>query len=140
MKTISFIGRLTKDATANTLESGKSVINFTVAMNFPYKDKEGNKQQKVTYYECAYWKQESKIQPYLTKGMQVSIDAWLYADAYINKEGEAIGVIRATVTGIQLLGNNTPVTETKKKGKDKKETKSVASEKKQATAEDDLPF
>lgn len=76
-----FTGRLTANAEVNAVKGGKQVINFTVALNQKWKNKEGVKQEKTAFVECAYWR-NSGIGEYLTKGAVVEISGWMEAQAY----------------------------------------------------------
>lgn len=100
-KTI-FIGRLGKDAEQKTI-SGTEVINFSVGVTDTWKDKTGQKQSKTTWYECAKWG-SAGILPYLKKGTQVFVEGVPTADAYTNKDGQAVGVLRIKVNQIELMG------------------------------------
>ena len=53
---ITFIGRLTKDATSRTFENS-NVLNFNVAVNFltGKKDAQGNYENDVLYLPCTKW-------------------------------------------------------------------------------------
>lgn len=111
-KTI-FIGRLGKDAEQKTI-SGTDVINFSVGVTETWKDKSGQKQSKTTWYECAKWG-STGILPYLKKGTQVFVEGVPTADAYLNKDGQAVGVLRIKVNQIELLGGgSTEATTTQK--------------------------
>jgi single-strand DNA-binding protein len=52
---MNIVGRLTRDAQVRTLDNGKAVVNFSVAVNDSYKDKQGEQVQRVEYFNCAYW-------------------------------------------------------------------------------------
>ena len=140
MTTVPFFGRLTKDATAKQLDNGKTVINFTVAMNNNYTDKSGTKKQQVSYYECAYWKEEAKILPYLKKGVDVLVNGWLFPDSYVNKDGNAVGVLRATVGTVKLFGNNKSADTTTGSKNRQTGNKNAKNNTGNEPAKDDMPF
>ncbi len=105
MKKISIIGNVTKDAEIRAFEGGKSVINFDVAVNERYKDKNGQKVEKTSYIRCAMWREVTTIAQYITKGTKVYVEGSPDADAYINKEGKAVGNIKVNVREIEFLGS-----------------------------------
>lgn len=83
--------------------SSHKVINFSVAHNSNYKDKEGNNQSKTTWLECSLWNKEN-IFPFLKKGDNVLLQGEISADAYINKENKAVGTLNLRIIDIELAG------------------------------------
>ena len=63
---MTIIGRLTKDEKIGTLSNGKQVVNFSVATNESYKNKQGERIEQTTYYYCSYWI-STKVATLLTK-------------------------------------------------------------------------
>lgn len=104
MKKISIIGNVTKDAEIRSFEGGRSVINFDVAVNERYKDKNGQKQERTSYMRCAMWRENTSIAQYITKGTKLYVEGSPDADAYINKEGKAVGNLKINVREIEFLG------------------------------------
>lgn len=105
MKTISIIGNLTADCEIKTV-GGKSVINFTVAVNEKYTDKLGNKINDVMFFDCGYWHKDEnnlKISESLKKGIQVYVSGLPYMNVYLNKQNEACGNIRIHAIGVNPL-------------------------------------
>jgi len=80
---MSFIkGRVTKDAEVKQFVSGKEVVNFSVAVNEKYKQKNGEQAERVEYFNCAYWF-NSGIAQVLKKGTLVEVSGWISAEAYM---------------------------------------------------------
>jgi single-strand DNA-binding protein len=117
------VGHTVANATTKSFESGKSVVNFTIAENRSIPDGAGGFKQVTRYFECSYWI-STAIAPYLTKGKLVAIEGIIGARAYVNKQsGEAVAVLTLQAQHINLYssgqkagkGNaalNEPVTET----------------------------
>jgi single-strand DNA-binding protein len=105
MKKTTIIGNITKDAEIRAFEGGRSVINFDVAVNERYKDRNGQKQERTTYVRCAMWRENTSIAQYLTKGTKIYVEGSPDADAYINKEGKAVGNLKINVREIEFLGS-----------------------------------
>jgi len=104
MKKISIIGNVTKDAEIRAFEGGKSVINFDVAVNERYKDKNGQKVERTSFIRCAMWRDITTIAQYITKGTKLYVEGSPDADAYINKEGKAVGNLKINVREVEFLG------------------------------------
>ncbi|HEY4797489.1 MAG TPA: single-stranded DNA-binding protein [Bacteroidia bacterium] len=104
MKKIQIIGNVTKDAEIRSFEGGRSVINFDVAVNERFKDRNGQKQERTSYIRCAMWRDNTSIAQYITKGTKLYVEGSPDADAYMNKEGKAVGNLKVNVREIEFLG------------------------------------
>lgn len=80
-----FTGRLTADAEVKELKNDRKVTNFTVALNYTYKNKDGEKKEKAAFVDCAYWVNHG-LAIYLTKGAIVEINGWMEAEAYLSNK------------------------------------------------------
>lgn len=84
---MNIIGRLTSDAQVQTLSNKKQVVNFSVAVNDNYRNKEGETIQQTTYFDCVYWISVN-VAKILTKGALVELSGRVSARAWINAQGE----------------------------------------------------
>jgi single-strand DNA-binding protein len=101
---MEIIGRLTADATVNTLKDERKVVNFSIAINDSYRAKgAGGRTQVTTYVQCAYWISPS-IAAHLTKGTLVELSGRIGVDAWNNMQGEAKAALRFHVSAIKLHG------------------------------------
>lgn len=73
---VMLIGRTTDNAEVKTIESNdSSVVNFVVATNRKYTNKEGNLQEEAEYHRCvAYGRSAEVLGEYLYKGKRVYIE------------------------------------------------------------------
>lgn len=90
------MGNLAADALVKQVND-QNVVEFTVAENYEYTNKQGHKSKKTCYFHCSYWNRE-KLAPYLKKGTAVIIKGYVSANAYENKRGELQAQINLTVT------------------------------------------
>jgi single-strand DNA-binding protein len=102
-------GNLVRDCkiTALTNNSNRSVINFTLAINSQYKDKQGQIQKKVTYLDCALWRDNEylKVAELLKKGNKIIIHGEeVEARTYKNGEGNEVASIKVSVSYIEPCG------------------------------------
>lgn len=119
--------RITKDAQVKIFESGRSVVNFSVVENRYYKNQEGQRVEKPTFYQCSFWRTE-KIAPYLTKGQIVELYGDPIADCYLGTDGKPVAVLRLNVNEIifhSAQKKEEGTTQGKAKGKAKKQTDEV---------------
>ena len=138
---LQLIGNLVKDAKTNTVNGDKQVINFTIALNDGYTNKEGQYIEQTTYVECAFWS-KADLAKHLTTGKLVEVYGRIYPDAYITKEGEAAGVIRCTLNRLKFHNSKNaskePTSTATPKGTKKGTRKAVTEPVTEPT--DDLPF
>jgi single-strand DNA-binding protein len=83
---MNIIGRLTRDAQVHTLSNEQQVVNFSVAINDGYQNKQGERTEQVTYLDCAYWR-TAKVAEYLTKGKLVELSGRVSARAWVDGDG-----------------------------------------------------
>ena len=140
MNSIALIGRLTKDPEVKTLSSGKTVANFTVAVDREYKDADGN---KVTdFIPCLAWSPTAElIGKYFSKGSAIGITGRLESRDYTDNNGDhktyySVNVMR--IDFIQGRNNNTENNTTAPTAPKKKINPSVNEE--GDYAPEDLPF
>lgn len=99
-KTI-IIGRVGKDATTKTLDSGSTAISFSVAVTEKIK-KGGEWTEETTWYNCTKWvgpTGSTKVAEYIKKGGIVAMHGKLSARVY---EGKAYLELR--VDELELHG------------------------------------
>lgn len=131
---MNIIGRITKNAEINTLTNSKQVVNFSIAINDSYKNKQGERIEQTTYYNCSYWISPN-VAKILTKGTLVELTGRASSNAWIGKDGEIRSGLNFHTSNIKLHGGG--------KKFDKEEQPTAKPQK--ATAlieetEDDLPF
>lgn len=133
---VQLFGNITKNAIVGTTKTGKTVINFTIALNDDYKNKEGKKVKQATFIRCEYWIKNTELANYLTKGKQVEVWAHLYPSIYTNKQGEATANINGKVDRIQFHGGNSRYNTTN----DHNNERITAAKPAAVESEDDAPF
>lgn len=86
---VMIIGRATNNLQVKTIESsGTPVVNFTVATNRKFKNKDGNVLEDAEYHRCvAYGKGAEVLAKYLTKGKRTYIEGRLRTRKRQDSEG-----------------------------------------------------
>jgi single-strand DNA-binding protein len=76
MNRVMILWRCASDLDVKKIETTwSSVVNFTVATNRKYKNKEGNLQEEAEYHRCvAYWNSADVLWKYLIKGKRVYVE------------------------------------------------------------------
>lgn len=83
------IGRATNNLQVKTIESSWTpVVNFTVATNRKFKNKDGNILEDAEYHRCvSYGKGADVLGKYLTKGKRIYIEGRLRTRKWQDSEG-----------------------------------------------------
>ena len=121
MNQVVLIGRLTRDADLKILGNG-SVLNFTLAVDRGYKDKDGNKQ---TDFIPVVAFNKDKIADYMLKGQLVAISGSIQIDKYKDKDGKDKTFTKVNAREIKFLDGG------KAEGSSKPDFSAI---------DDDLPF
>ncbi|MFC4685881.1 single-stranded DNA-binding protein [Epilithonimonas pallida] len=130
---MNIIGRLTRDAEVRTTSQDKQVVNFSVATNDSYKNKQGERIEQTTYFDCSYWI-SAKVATLLTKGTLVELTGRVSTRAWTGNDGEPRAGLNFHTSNIKLYGG----------GKRTETVQATAQTGSNSTAgkgtEDDLPF
>ena len=125
---MNITGRLTRDAEVRTTSQQKQVVNFSVAINDSYRNKQGERIEQTTYFDCSYWITPN-VAKILTKGSLVELSGRVTARAWTGNDGEAHAGLNFHTSQIKLHGGG-------KKSETVQDTVETATKK----TEDDLPF
>ena len=135
---MNIIGRLTRDAEVRNLPNEKQVVNFSIATNDNYRNKQGERIEQTTYFDCAYW-MSPKVADFLTKGTLVELSGRIYSSAWMGKDGEPRAGLNFQTSQIKIHSNNKR-TENKSAESNKTENKEISNSKSNNSDKDDLPF
>jgi single-strand DNA-binding protein len=144
-----FNGTLGQDAEVKTLESGSSLISFSVAVTEKWKDKtSGEWKEKTKWNKCTKWVTSggsTKIVEYLKKGQTVIVRGVPESKAWVDKEGVAKSNLEVKVDDLTLTGGKR--TETQESSSGAPESSYVQQPQQQSSNDDvfggeesDLPF
>jgi single-strand DNA-binding protein len=137
------IGRLTKDPEVSTTQSGISVCKFTLAIDRPYKNSEGEKE--ADFLPIIVWRaQAENCGKYLKKGSQCAVSGSVQTRTYDDKDGNKRYITEIVADNVQFLGSRQ--SEESDTAQEYTPKKSAANKKPATVAEltpvddDDLPF
>ena len=125
---MNITGRLTRNAEVRTLSNEKQVVNFSVAVNDSYRNRQGERVEQTTYFDCAYWITPN-VARLLTKGTLVELSGRVSTRAWTGNDGEPRAGLNFHTSQIKLHG-----------GGKKSETAQATTSTNNSKAEDDLPF
>lgn len=102
MDRTEFIGNLVRDPETRDV-NGKTVCNFTVAVN--HIDK--NKNETAKFYRVAAWNRLGEIcSQFLFKGKKVYVDGTVNARAYQTRSGEYAASLEVMAWQVEFLSGN----------------------------------
>ena len=82
------IGRLTRDPEMKNTPTGTTVTSFSLATNFVWNDKDGQRQEKVEFHNIVAWRRLAEIcGQYLRKGGKVYIEGRLQTRDWVGQDG-----------------------------------------------------
>ncbi|TSC78644.1 MAG: single-strand DNA-binding protein [Parcubacteria group bacterium Gr01-1014_29] len=100
---VLLIGNLTRDPEMRSLPSGQPVINFGLATNRIWKDKEGQKQQQVEFHNIvAFGKPAELIHQYMRKGSSLYVDGRLQTRSWDGPDGNKRSRTEVVVENFQF--------------------------------------
>ena len=101
---VIIVGRLTRDPEAKQV--GESTLStFSVAAGQTWKDKNGEKKERVEFINCTVWGKLGEIcNQYLKKGKLVYIEGRLQTDKY-EKEGQTHYATKVIVSDMKMLSS-----------------------------------
>lgn len=101
MNSVNLIGRLTRHPELKQTNSGKSVCQFTLAVN-----KFVNGEKQSDFISCVAWnKTAENISMYLSKGSQLAVEGSIQTRTYEDGNGTRKYVTEVVVAQVHFLDN-----------------------------------
>lgn len=83
---IVLVGRTTKTIELKQNKNGTHYVQFTLAVNRPYKDEQGG--QQADFITCVAWNKTAEtLSNYVSKGMMIGVEGRLQMRSYSNEAG-----------------------------------------------------
>jgi single-strand DNA-binding protein len=100
------IGHLGADPELKHIPSGQPVCTFTIATNEVWKDKSGEKQERVEWTNIVAWGPLAEVcAKYLAKGRQVYVEGRKQTRTYDDKEGVKRYFTECVAQEVKFLGD-----------------------------------
>lgn len=102
---VFLMGNLTRDPQLTYLPSQTPVVDFGLAINRRWTDKDGSQKESVCFVDCrAFGRSAENINKYLTKGRPVFVEGRLDFDQWTAQDGSKRSKHRVTVESFQFIG------------------------------------
>ena len=99
---VVLVGRLTRDPELRTTNTGKSVCDFSIAVNKRIKPTDGS--PDADFFRCIAWERTADyVSNYLTKGRLVAVEGRLQSRKYTASDGGNREVVEIVCDNVQGL-------------------------------------
>ncbi|MED4978262.1 single-stranded DNA-binding protein [Geobacillus stearothermophilus] len=117
MNRVVLVGRLTKDAELRYTSSGVAVASFTLAVNRPFANQQG--EREADFVNVVAWRKTAEnLANYTKKGSMIGVDGRIQTRSY-EKDGRRVYVTEVVADTVQFLGRSGSNTAEKQQGNSK---------------------
>jgi single-strand DNA-binding protein len=101
---ITLIGRLGQDPDRKIVKGDRGVTNFSVAVNERWTDDQGQKQERVEWFDCEAWNTLGEtVAKFVTKGRLVHIIGRMRTDKWEDEQGNPHRRTKVVVNRVDFL-------------------------------------
>lgn len=138
---VFLLGYVGKDPTVRAIPSGTKVANFSMATDESYKDKNGQKVDKVEWHNLVAWSGLADVaDKYIKKGSKIHVEGHLQTRSWDDKDGKKHYSTEIVIDNLVLLGDKSGSSTQASRPAAEPSTQRPASSGPGLSAEDDLPF
>ncbi|WP_211088820.1 single-stranded DNA-binding protein [Listeria innocua] len=102
MNRVVLVGRLTKDPELRYTPAGVAVATFTLAVNRPFKNAQG--EQEADFINCVVWRKPAEnVANFLKKGSMAGVDGRVQTRNYEDGDGKRVFVTEVVAESVQFL-------------------------------------
>lgn len=99
---VVLVGRMTKDAELRYTPSNVAVATFTLAVNRPFKNQNGDRE--ADFINIVMWRQQAEnLASWAKKGAIVGIEGRIQTRSYDNQQGQRVYVTEVVAENFHLL-------------------------------------
>ena len=106
MNNFNCIGRIVKDLEVKTSQGGTAVLNNTVAINRPFKNKQTGEREADFINFVAFGKTAEIIAQYHQKGSLIGLTGRMQSRSYQNSNNQKVFVTELVVNEMHFTGSN----------------------------------
>lgn len=102
LNSVVLVGRLTKDAELRYTPNNQAVATFSLAVNRPFKNQNGDRE--ADFINCVIWRQQAEnLANWAKKGALIGITGRIQTRSYENQQGQRVYVTEVVSETFQLL-------------------------------------
>ncbi|WP_027410655.1 single-stranded DNA-binding protein [Anoxybacteroides tepidamans] len=99
---VILVGRLTKDPELRYTPSSVAVATFTLAVNRPFTNEQG--EREADFIHCVVWRRAAEnVANFLKKGSMAGVDGRLHTRSYEGQDGKRVYVTEVVAESVQFL-------------------------------------
>ena len=99
------MGRITADLELRQTPSGVSMLNFSIAVNRPFVDKNG--ERATDFFNVVAWRAQAEfVAKYFKKGSLILVDGRLKASIYVDKNGTTRHAVQIVAENVSFAGEH----------------------------------
>lgn len=99
---VVLVGRLTKDPELRYTPNGVAVANFTIAVNRPFSNQQGNRE--ADFINCVVWRRPAEnLANYMSKGSLIGVDGRLQTRNFEGQDGKRVFITEVVADSVQFL-------------------------------------
>ncbi|ALX47726.1 single-stranded DNA-binding protein [Lentibacillus amyloliquefaciens] len=102
MNNVQMIGRMTKDVELKYTQNGNAVATFTLAVNRPFRNHQGN--QDADFIRCQIWRKPAEnTAQYCGKGSQVGVTGRIQTRSFEGQDGKTVFMTEVVADNVEFL-------------------------------------
>ena len=105
---VVLVGRITRDPETQQTNTGIPYVRFTLAVNRPFKDQNGERQ--ADFINCIAWRQQAEfLRGFVKKGNQLAVEGRIQTNSYTDANGDkrtAFDILVESVSNLEPASKN----------------------------------
>jgi single-strand DNA-binding protein len=105
---VVLVGRITRDPETQQTNAGIPYVRFTVAVNRPFKDQNG--ERPADFINCIAWRAQAEfLQKFVKKGNQLAVEGRIQTNSYTDANGnnrQAFDILVESVSNLEPASKN----------------------------------
>ncbi|WP_027964566.1 single-stranded DNA-binding protein [Halalkalibacillus halophilus] len=99
---VVLVGRLTKDPDLRYTPNGVAVANFTIAVNRPFSNQQG--EREADFINCVIWRRPAEnLANYMKKGSMIGVDGRIQTRNFEGQDGKRVFMTEVVADNVQFL-------------------------------------
>ncbi|MFB1051722.1 single-stranded DNA-binding protein [Paraliobacillus sp. JSM ZJ581] len=99
---VVLVGRLTKDPDLRYTANGVAVANFTLAVNRPFSNQQG--EREADFINCVVWRRPAEnLANFMNKGSLVGVDGRIQTRNFEGQDGKRVYITEVVADSVQFL-------------------------------------
>ena len=105
---VVLVGRITRDPETQQTNTGIPYVRFTLAVNRPFKDQNGERQ--ADFINCVAWRNQADfLKNFVKKGNQLAVEGRIQTNSYTDASGnnrQAFDILVESVSNLEPVSKN----------------------------------